>query len=149
VHYLNLEPLAQLEGGPPPQDHTLSETLDIIWINEPTEALYNELTSERQWDYLEQEKPGSNKKGGKGKVKPPPANQVAKDDFGKERSNELPDKSTDANPFSKEAVRNLLEIIAKADQDADTELKKLVAQKDKNDEIMKDLLATGDLKKKK
>lgn len=111
THFLQLEPY----GGPEEEEKqkrdmmVRSEVLDIIEFNEPTEALFDLLTDDAQFVGA-----GASKAKGKGKKS---ASAVVKKEG--EESVELPERSTEANPFSKETEASLLKLLDAAGGEID------------------------------
>lgn len=105
-HFLQLEPYGD-EASMEEQRKTgvvRSEITEAIEFNEPTEGLWDALTADNQWDYLN-EKPGRGKGKGRQSIQAPP---------GEERSVELPDKGPPGSAYSKEQEDRLLDLFQKA-----------------------------------
>ncbi|KAI2481910.1 Yeats-domain-containing protein [Pyrenophora tritici-repentis] len=98
-HFLQLEKYGD-EKMQAEQERTgcvRSEFLEVVQFNEPTEALFDALTSEDQWNYLIPAGKGGSKKaslGANGRLKRGLPNG--------ERSAQLPEKGADEVPFSQE-----------------------------------------------
>ncbi|KAF2104494.1 hypothetical protein NA57DRAFT_70698 [Rhizodiscina lignyota] len=154
VHFLQLEPYgneeqraAQVANG----NHVISETLEVIEFNEPYAELWDALTSENQWDYLEQQKAAAQRGRGKGKgqaaYKLPPG-QVAKDELGNERTVELKEKGTHKDPYSKAMEKEMLDLIKRASDEVDKEMAEVNKKRENVERQLAELKASGDLKKK-
>lgn len=115
-----------------------SEFLEVVQFNEPTEQLYEMLTSEDQWNYLQQQARG--KKGGMAGIGP---NGRPKRGFpGGERTAQLPLNGGDDVPFSQAQedalidllkdklgeVQKALDLEAKKRQETEQKLKSLRAE---------------------
>ena len=146
-HFLQLEPYGddpsmeeQRKGG-----IVRSEIVEAIEFNEPTEALWDALTSDDQWNYLNEPRGR-----GKGKARqpapaPPP---------GEERSVELPDKGPPGSAYSKEQEEMLLDMFQKAMDAVDQktvetltkskELNDLLAANKEGQDVMDKLVALND-----
>jgi YEATS domain-containing protein 4 len=103
-----------------------SEFLEVVQFNEPTEALFEALTSPTQWDYLTA---GAAKGGKKAAILGTNANGRPKRGYPNgERSAQLPERSSDDNQFSQESEAALVEVIAQRvkelDKAAEEEAKK-------------------------
>ncbi|KAK5276303.1 NuA4 histone H4 acetyltransferase complex and the SWR1 complex subunit, partial [Cryomyces antarcticus] len=126
-HDLHLEPYGsdekqaeQMRTG-----KVVAEVADFIEFNEPTEALFDALTSESQWDYLTQAGANNKAKGkGKGKGKGGKAAASAraalttKDDE-PERTAQLPQRSTPANPYSLDLEAQLIDMLRAREKELD------------------------------
>jgi len=105
-HFLQLEPYGD-EASMEEQRRAgvvRSEITEAIEFNEPTEGLWDALTADNQWDYLN-ERPGR----GKGKSR-----QSIQAPSGEERSVELPEKGPPGSAYSKEQEDRLLDLFQKA-----------------------------------
>lgn len=94
-HYLQLEPYGTDEEKAAQKAAGLvrAEQCDVVEFNEPTEALFEVLTSESQFDYLRQ---GSGRGGGgKGRKSVGGAGEEV-------GSAELPERPTPGNPYSRQ-----------------------------------------------
>jgi YEATS domain-containing protein 4 len=104
-HYLQLEAYGE-EALMAEQARTgivRSEIVEFIEFNEPTESLWDALTSESQWDYLN---PGRGKGKGRGiSTNVPPADQ---------KSVALPDKASPGSLYSRETEEGLLQVLKNA-----------------------------------
>ncbi|KAK3079378.1 hypothetical protein LTS18_005009, partial [Coniosporium uncinatum] len=92
---------------------------EVIEFNEPTETLFERLTSESQFDYLRK------KPGGKGKG-------AARASLGQavpQGSNEMPEKATGV--FSREAEDGVLSMLENAKKQADDALKDVNLEREK------------------
>jgi YEATS domain-containing protein 4 len=101
-HYLQLEPYgdeaalaAQAESG-----LVRSEIVEFVEFNEPTEALWDALTSDAQWDYL-----GGGRGAGKGKARGVPAEL---------RTVALPEKAPEGSLYSRDMEDALLTVLKSA-----------------------------------
>ncbi|KAJ9645730.1 NuA4 histone H4 acetyltransferase complex and the SWR1 complex subunit [Coniosporium tulheliwenetii] len=94
-HYLQLEPYGTDEEKAAQKAAGLvrAEQCDVVEFNEPTEALFEVLTSESQFDYLRQ----GNGRGGGGKGRKSVGGGV--EEVG---SAELPERPTPGNPYSRQ-----------------------------------------------
>ncbi|KAF2732355.1 yeats-domain-containing protein [Polyplosphaeria fusca] len=85
-----------------------SEYLEVVQFNEPTEALFDALTTDDQWNYLAGPRAG----GKKAAVAALGPNGRPRRGFpGGERSAQLPDKGGDEVPFSKEQEQALIQML--------------------------------------
>lgn len=126
-HYLQLEPYGgeELQAKQASTQMVRSDFLDFVEFNEPTDAFYELLTGDEQFD---QGRRGRGK--GKGKAK------AAKIVSNGEGSVELPEKETPDNPFARSSEKQLLEMLASAEAKID-EL--LVEEKTKNEQTLEEL----------
>jgi YEATS domain-containing protein 4 len=113
-HFLQLEKYGD-EKMQAEQERTgcvRSEFLEVVQFNEPTEALWDALTSEDQWSHLIPAGKGGSKKaslGANGRLKRGLPNG--------ERSAQLPEKGADDVPFSQEQEAALQDFLkAKMDE---------------------------------
>lgn len=96
-----------------------AEFLEVVQFNEPTEALFDALTSEDQWNYLVPAGKGGSKKASlnaNGRLKRGLPNG--------ERSAQLPEKGTEDVPFSQDHEQALIDLLKKKMEDVDRELDK-------------------------
>lgn len=124
-HFLQLEKYGD-EKMQAEQERTgcvRSEFLEVVQFNEPTEALFDALTSDDQWNYLIPPGKGGSKKaslGANGRLKRGLPNG--------ERSAQLPEKGAEDVPFSQEQEQALLNDlkakIAEVEKQLDKEAKK-------------------------
>jgi YEATS domain-containing protein 4 len=108
-HYLQLEAYGD-EALMAEQARTglvRSEIVEFIEFNEPTEALWDALTSEAQWDYLT---PGRGKGKGKGKGRGIATNVPSAE----QRSVALPDKVPHGSIYSRDTEDALLTVLKNA-----------------------------------
>lgn len=130
-HFLQLEPYGD-EKQQAEQERTgcvRSEYLEVVQFNEPTEALYEALTSENQWDYLVPANPKGGKKAQMAGYRP---DGRPKRGFPNgERTAQLPERGGDDVPFSQEQELGLVEQfrqkIAQVQKELDEEDKKRAA----------------------
>lgn len=94
-----------------------SEVLEVVEFNEPTEALFDVLTSENQWDYLT--------KGGKKSVAALSASGGPRRGMpgSGERSAQLPERGGEDVAFSKEQEEMLIDKIREAGKEIDGKIK--------------------------
>jgi YEATS domain-containing protein 4 len=129
-HYLQLESYGdeKLMAEQKRSGIVRSETVEFIEFNEPTELLWDALTSDAQWDYLNP----ANK--GKGKGRSIPASLPSN----AQRSVGLPDHAPPGSVYSKESERSLLQLLEKAMQKCDEETEAVTAKsKDVADQLTK------------
>lgn len=97
-----------------------SEFLEVVQFNEPTEALFEALTSEDQWNYL---MPVSAKGGKKAAILGMGANGRPKRGYPNgERSAQLPEKGSDDVQFSQEQEAALIDMIQQKMKEVEKEL---------------------------
>jgi YEATS domain-containing protein 4 len=97
-----------------------SEFLEVVQFNEPTEALFEALTTEDQWNYL---MPVSAKGGKKAAILGTGANGRPKRGYPNgERSAQLPEKGSDDVQFSQEQEASLIDMIQQKAKDIEKEL---------------------------
>lgn len=151
-HFLQLEPFGteaekadQISNG----KHVVSETMEIIEFNEPHVDLWDALTSENQWDYMDR---AASRGRGKGKGNPPPKafgpGQTAKDEFGTERTVELRERGVKGDMYSKEMQTELLDLIKRAGEEVDRELDKVMKKREEVEKELKEAKENGELIKK-
>jgi YEATS domain-containing protein 4 len=136
THFLQLDPYS---GEPDPDKQEAekekmrranmvrAEQIEVIEFNEPNEALWDALTDESQWDYLRPARAKSKSKGrGASQAKlpdyPPPPN-------GEYAAGQLPEKPLEqGHVYSKETEDLLVDLIAKAEAEADAALLKTLTR---------------------
>jgi YEATS domain-containing protein 4 len=130
-HFLQLEPYGDEASMEEQRKSGIvrSEIVEAIEFNEPTEGLWDALTSDDQWNHL-------NEPRGRGKGK---ARQAITAPPGEERSVELPEKGPLGSAFSKEQEDMLLEMFQKAMAEVD---KRTIETLGKSKEL-NDLLAAN------
>lgn len=118
-HFLQLEPYGDEEMVERQKRELMvrSEFLEVVEFNEPTEALWDILTSEKQ---AEQPVAGGSGKGGKSRGKGKGRASISRNE---DVSVELPEMSSEAAPFSKETERLTLEMLAGAERKLDELIK--------------------------
>jgi YEATS domain-containing protein 4 len=113
-----------------------SEILEVVQFNEPTEALFEALTSENQWDYLTPPVKGG-KKAAMAAVR---ADGRPKRGYpGGERTAQLPERGGDDVPFSQEQEQALIEFIKAKTALVDKQIEEAMVEKEKVDKRLKDL----------
>jgi YEATS domain-containing protein 4 len=118
-HFLQLEKYGD-EKMQAEQERTgcvRSEFLEVVQFNEPTEALFDALTAEDQWNYLIPAGKGGSKKASlnaNGRLKRGLPNG--------ERSAQLPEKGAEEVPFSQDQEQSLIDLLKKKMEDVDKEL---------------------------
>jgi YEATS domain-containing protein 4 len=116
-----------------------SEFLEVVQFNEPTEALFEALTSEDQWNYL---MPISGKGGKKAAVLGIGANGRPKRGYPSgERSAQLPEKGSDHVPFSQEQEAALIDMIRQKAKDVERELEEEAKKREDTEARLKGLRA--------
>lgn len=111
-----------------------SEFLEVVQFNEPTEALFEALTSEDQWNHLVSAKGGSKKAAILGTA----ANGRPKRGYANgERSAQLPEKGSDDVQFSQEQEMSLIEMIRKKVEDVEKELEGEGRKREETEERLK------------
>ena len=110
-HFLQLEPYGDPEQMARQESQKIvrSEFLEIIEFNEPPEAMFALLTSEEQY----------RSKGQKGKGKGKGKSGTGSDEKG---TVELPEVSSEKNPFSRETERQVLDVLERAIASVDEKL---------------------------
>lgn len=134
-HFLQLEKYGD-EAMQAEQERTgcvRSEFLEVVQFNEPTEALYEALTAEDQWNYLTPAKGGSKKAslGPNGRLKRGLPNG--------ERSAQLPEKGTDDTPFSQEQEQALIDFIKTKIDEVDVAYKKELKAREEQEKTLQAL----------
>lgn len=135
-HFLQLEKYGD-EKMQAEQDKTgcvRSEFQEVVQFNEPTEALYEALTSDSQWDYLAPAGKGGSKKASlnaSGRLKRGLPND--------ERSAQLPEKSTDGSAFSQEDESALIELLLAKAAEVNKELEKETNKRQEVEDSLKAL----------
>jgi YEATS domain-containing protein 4 len=127
-HFLQLEPYGDdaLMAEQARTGMVRSESVEYIEFNEPTEGLWDALTSDTQWDYLA---PAARGKGrGKMAGMPPPGS----------RNMDLPEKAAPGSVYSKETEDGLLDVLTKAMKKCEEETEAVLKKnKDVNDQLAK------------
>jgi YEATS domain-containing protein 4 len=171
VTYLQLDPF---DGGTPvkPGEETqsqrqvrenkiVSETVEFIEFNEPTDALWDALIADTQWDYLKPQ-PGQRGKGkGRASMGSADARAAGPLDISSLNATELPARGPEGQLWSKEAEDLIIAQLEKAGEEADKAFEKTMQRsKDLNnllntlkegaaiDEKLKELFDTIPPKKK-
>lgn len=111
-----------------------SEFLEVVQFNEPTEALFDALTSEDQWNYLIPAGKGGSKKaslGANGRLRRGLPNG--------ERSAQLPEKGGDEVPFSQEQEQALQDFFKQKMEDVEKQLDKEAKKKEEVEAKLKAL----------
>jgi YEATS domain-containing protein 4 len=123
-HYLQLEPYGdeKLLAEQKRIGIVRSETVEFIEFNEPTEQLWDALTSDNQWEYLVPPAKGKGK-----------ARGVM---YTGNKSVGLPDVASTGSVYSKETERNLLQVLEKAMKQCDEETKEVAK---KHEEVQESL----------
>jgi YEATS domain-containing protein 4 len=137
-HFLQLEKYGD-EKQMAEQERTgcvRSEVLEVVQFNEPTEALYEALTSENQWDYLTPPAKGS-KKAAMAALRPD--GRPKRGYPGGERTAHLPERGGDGVPFSQEQEQALIEFIKEKEALVAKQLEEEIAKKEQVEKKLKDL----------
>lgn len=111
-----------------------SEFLEVVQFNEPTEALFDVLTSEDQWNHLMPAGKGGSKKaslGANGRMKRGMPNG--------ERSAQLPEKGADEVPFSQDQEQALIDLLKKKMEEVEKELEKETKKREETENKLKAL----------
>jgi len=137
-HFLQLEKYGD-EKQQAEQDRTgcvRAEFLEVVQFNEPTEALFDALTSEDQWNYLVPAGKGGSKKASlnaNGRLKRGLPNG--------ERSAQLPEKGAEDVQFSQDQEQALIDLLKKKMEDVDRELDKETKRREDVENKLKALRA--------
>jgi YEATS domain-containing protein 4 len=128
-HFLQLERYGTEEERAKQEKEKLvrSEICDFVEFNEPTEAFWDAMTSEGQWDYLQKDR-------GKGKK----AALLASGTAG-ERTVELPDNSTNTNPYSKAMERSFISQFKTAESEVEKGMDREKKKREELDKQIKEL----------
>ncbi|KAF1953464.1 yeats-domain-containing protein [Byssothecium circinans] len=140
-HFLQLEKYGseELQAIQEKTGCVRSEFLEVVQFNEPTEALYEALISEEQWNYI---MPQSAKGGKKAAMMGMTANGQPKRGYPNgERSAQLPRKGGDDVPFSQEQEQSLIDMIRSKSAEVDAELAKEAKMKEETEKKLKALRA--------
>lgn len=118
-HRLRLEPYGSEENikKQTEKNEVLAETCEIVEFNEPSADFFAKMTSEDQFAHLRKKSAGG-KGGGKGRG----GKARIEYEGGKEPTAELPEKSTENVPWSKEMERRVLEQLQDAQRELDLAL---------------------------
>ncbi|KAF2265075.1 yeats-domain-containing protein [Lojkania enalia] len=139
-HFLQLEKYGdeKMQARQEAEGVVRSEFLEVVQFNEPTEALYEALTSEDQWNYLAAQAKGG-KKAAMAAIGP---NGRPKRGFpGGERSAQLPEKGGDDVPFSQEQEQALIGFIKEKIGVVEKELEEENRRREQTEKKLKDLRA--------
>jgi len=139
-HYLQLEPYgdAGQQEDQRKAGRVVSEQYEEIEFFDPTEALYNALTADSQFDYLDKGR-GKGGKGGKGR-----GSMSAFVDV-EERGVGLPAKSSKDNEFSQAMEEIVLEKLKAALQQVEKETNDKLARKEALEKQLQEYATTGDV----
>lgn len=120
-----------------------SEFLEVVQFNEPTEALFEALTGEDQWNYLLPPGSGSAKGGSKkAAMLTMGANGRPKRGFPNgERGAQLPEKGGDDVPFSQEQELELINQIKAKMEEVERQLGEEAKTREQTEERLKGLRA--------
>jgi len=113
-----------------------SEFLEVVQFNEPTEALFDALTAEDQWNHLVPAGKGGSKKaslGANGRMKRGMPNG--------ERSAQLPEKGAEDVPFSQEQEQALIDLLKSKVEEVDKQLEKEFKKREETENKLKALRA--------
>ncbi|KAK6003791.1 hypothetical protein QM012_009562 [Aureobasidium pullulans] len=121
-HRLRLEPYGSEEQQKMQKDANMvtSETCEIVEFNEPSHDFFAKMTAEDQFAHL-QKKGGGAKGGGRGAK-----GRGARIEYegGREPTANLPDRGSEALPWSKELEKKMLDMLATAQKDMDVEIER-------------------------
>jgi YEATS domain-containing protein 4 len=135
-HFLQLEKYGD-EKMQAEQDRTgcvRSEFLEVVQFNEPTEALFDALTSDDQWNYLIPAGKGGSKKASlnaNGRLKRGLPNG--------ERSAQLPEKGGEDVPFGQDQENALIEVLMAKIEDVDKEWEREMKKREEVENRLKEL----------
>jgi YEATS domain-containing protein 4 len=135
-HFLQLEKYGD-EKMQAEQERTgcvRSEFLEVVQFNEPTEALFDALTADDQWNYLIPAGKGGSKKASlnaNGRLKRGLPNG--------ERSAQLPEKGAEETPFSQDQEQALLDMLKKKMEDVEKEFDREMKKREEVENRLKGL----------
>ncbi|KAF2183527.1 yeats-domain-containing protein [Zopfia rhizophila CBS 207.26] len=139
-HFLQLEKYGdeKMQAKQESEGCVRSEFLEVVQFNEPTEALFEALTSEDQWNYLSMPTKGGKK-----------AAMMAMGPDGKprrgypngERSAQLPERGGDTVPFSQEQEAALIQFIKEKIGVVEKELEEESKKREETEGMLKELRA--------
>ncbi|PVH90150.1 yeats-domain-containing protein [Periconia macrospinosa] len=138
-HFLQLEKYGdeKLQAQQEKTGCVRSEFLEVVQFNEPTEALFEALTSEDQWNYL---LPATAKGGKKAAMMGVGPNGRPKRGFPNgERSAQLPEKGGEDVPFSQEQEMTLIQTIREKIGEVGKELEEESKRRAETEEKLKAL----------
>lgn len=115
-----------------------SEYLEVVQFNEPTEALYEALTSENQWDYLTAGMKGAKKAAA---MALGPNGRPKRGFPNGERTAQLPAKGGEDVPFSKEGEEALIALIKEKIGVVQKSLEEETKKREETEKRLKDLRA--------
>jgi YEATS domain-containing protein 4 len=138
-HFLQLEKYGD-EKQQAEQERTglvRAEYLEVVQFNEPTEALFEALTAEDQWNYLAANAKGGGKKAAMAGLRP---DGRPKRGFPNgERSAQLPEKGGDEIPFSQDQEQALIQFIKEKMGVVEKELDEETKKREETEKKLKDL----------
>lgn len=139
-HFLQLEKYGD-EKQQAEQEKTgcvRSESLEVVQFNEPTEALFEALTVEDQWNHL-----SAGLKGGKkaAMMAVGPNGRPKRGYPNGERSAQLPEKADGSAPFTQPAEMELIRTINEKILEVDKELEEETKRREQTERKLKDLRA--------
>lgn len=122
LHRLRLEPYGSeaQQAKQRAENRVIAETCEIVEFNEPAADFFAKLTNEDQFAHLQKKTAGA-KGGGKGGRG---AKNRIEYEGGKEPSANLPEKSTEQNPWSKQMEKQLLDMLANAQNELNGSIEK-------------------------
>jgi YEATS domain-containing protein 4 len=120
-HRLRLEPYGSEEQQKMQKEVNMvtSETCEIVEFNEPSHEFFAKMTAEDQFAHLQ--KKGGGAKGGRGAK-----GRGARIEYegGREPTANLPDRGSEALPWSRELEKKMLDMLATAQKDMDAEVER-------------------------
>ncbi|KAF2634510.1 yeats-domain-containing protein [Massarina eburnea CBS 473.64] len=139
-HFLQLEKYGSedLQAHQEKSGCVRSEFMEVVQFNEPTEALYEALTSESQWEYLV---PQSAKGGKKAAYMGSTANGPRRGYPNGERTANLPRKGGEHVPFSQEQEDALVDMVLAKIKEVDVQADKEAKKKEETEMKLKALRA--------
>lgn len=139
-HFLQLEPYGdeKQQAQQKASGVVRAEYLEVVQFNEPTEALFEALTSEDQWNHL-----SAPSKGGKkaAMMALQPNGRPKRGYPGGERSAQLPEKGGDEVPFSQDQELALIQFIKEKIGEVDKQLEEETKRREETEAKLKGLRA--------
>ncbi|KAF2743352.1 yeats-domain-containing protein [Sporormia fimetaria CBS 119925] len=139
-HFLQLEKYGdeKLQAEQERTGKVVSEFLEVVQFNEPTEALYEALTSENQWDYLT-----VGLKGGKKAMMASlgPDGRPKRGFPNGERSARLPERGGEGVPFSQEQEKALVQFLLDKTKEVEKALEEESKRREETEKELKSLRA--------
>jgi YEATS domain-containing protein 4 len=132
-HRLRLEPFGNEEQQKTQREANMitSETCEVVEFNEPSHDFFAKMTAEDQFAHLQKKVSSGAKGGGRGAKGRGGGAARIEYEGGREPTANLPERGSEAVPWSRELEKKMLDMLSTAQKDMDAEIDK---EKQKADE---------------